>query len=158
MGISYYTYAGPFIKVHNPLIDSIEEYHSCVNHKCRNHKKEISTKYCGQCGKKTKTIKRSCRERIPFDGWNKIAPNLREVLSEYLPDEPIEYEYYISNIGEFGNLFDGQFQNIKIVTPEEIQECVKKFKTKFEKAIIRIKNVFGHKNVTVEWGVLTWCS
>lgn len=158
MSVDYNTYVGPYIKVHNPMKDSIEKYHTCTNKKCRNFEKEISSEYCSECGKKIKLTSRSCYKRIDFDEGEECEGRIAEALSEFKPDELKDHQFYIPNIGKIGLHLDANYTSVNPLEYQKPLMEVNHFQMSFSKPISRLKEVFGKNAVFIEWGVLVWQS
>lgn len=158
MSVDYNTYVGPYVKVHNPLKDFIEKYHTCTNKKCRNFEKEISSEYCSECGKKIGLLERLCRKRIDFDECDEFEGRIAEALPEFKPDELKDYQFYIPNIGKIGLHLDAKYTSVNPLENQKPLMEVNHFQMSFTKQIARIKKVFGKDAVTIEWGILVWQS
>jgi hypothetical protein len=157
MGIDYNVYVGPYIKVYNPLKDSVEKYHSCVNAKCSNHKEEVSSEYCCDCGKKIKLVERSCQIRIDFDSWDECDGDILEAMFGRSPDE--DYQFFIPNTGEIGlDLNVERETSVNEIDVGKPKMDINNFQLQFKKHINHIKKVFGNTNVSIQWGVLCWQS
>lgn len=158
MGVDYNAYVGPYIRVHNPPKDSTEKYYTCVNNKCGNHEKDVSSEYCSECGKKIELLEIPCKERIDFDVYEEFGDRLAESLSEYRPDEFEDYQFFVPNTGKIGNHVDCRDTSVKSFDLEKPKMEINHFTSAFKKEIARIKKVFGKDVVVIEWGVLVWQS
>lgn len=158
MGIDYKAYVGPYIKVYNPLKNSVGKYHTCVNPKCSNHKKEVSSEYCEKCGKKIGLLERDCQERIDFEYWDEFDGIIAEAIPEFKPDEIENYRFFIPNTGKIGLHLDAKYVSVNPIDCGKPIMDVNNFQLSFKKQIARIKKVFGKDAVTIEWGVLVWQS
>lgn len=158
MGVDYNAYVGPYIKVHNPLKDSVEKYYTCVNPRCKNYKEEISTEYCEKCGKKIRLVERAYQKRIDFNYWDLgFGGAITEAMFENRPDD--DYQFFIPNIGEIGLHLDvGYKVSINEIDVGKPGMDINNFQLQFKKRIDRIKKVFGKNAVTIQWGVLVWQS
>lgn len=152
MGIDYNTYVGPYLKVKNLPKTSTETYHTCVNKKCDNHKKDLYSQFCSSCGSKVEEMIRSCENTVfvePTDSFK---------LHEITFYDSENYDYFIPNDGKLGLWADGRTEleiPIKNNTPENELE---KFKSRFKKEISILHKEYGENLIEVKWGVLIWCS
>lgn len=157
MGINYNTFVGPYIEVYNPMKDTVEEYHTCPNKKCKNHGAYIGDGYCSKCGRSIERQTRPSKNKIEFDCYEELESNsLYEVLTEYKPDGKIDCQYFID--GSIGISMDGYHSNVSEISSESIVEQLDKINKKLKNDICKLQKVFGKDNVKIKWGVLTWCS
>jgi hypothetical protein len=160
MGVDYKVYVGPYIVVHNPPQDSMEEYHSCPNEKCSLHKISVSNGFCPKCGTTIGTLVRPCQKRIEFEWWEEFDGRLSEAFPEYKPDGGDDNQYFIPNMdNDVGIHLDAKYSGSEnVINTKTLTSDNKRFIDGKKKEIRKLKKVFGKNNVTVKWGVLCWQS
>ena len=157
MGVSYYTYVGPYVKVYNPEKASKKEYHSCPNHGCSNNKKPMSDAYCSKCGTKIERLTFYIQDRTRFDANSEFADGtLRDVYSDF---DDHNYMHFVDDgqrdlLHLLMNINNGDF--VSDLTDKNPATEVEEFKEIRRKEIARLKEVFGEENVSVRWGVINY--
>lgn len=159
MGVDITTYVGPYIEVYNPETPSTEEYYSCTNSKCKQHKRGLSSKFCPDCGKSVGIIKIPSKEKINI--WEfideKLEGTLQPVMTEYKPNK--NYEFLVPNeeILKRDTTFDAKQETYIVeIDSSQISEEAFKMCNKFRKEIDILKEKFGNDSVTIKWGVIGW--
>jgi hypothetical protein len=160
MSVDYTTYVGPYIQVHNPKRATTEEYHTCSNKSCRNHKAKMCEKFCAECGSAIKLVSFPCEASLDFDVYNEFEDKLAEALTEYKPKDLEDFHFFIGNKkGSPGISFDPKTDCYVRELPQlNIEKETGVFSTMFKKEIARLKEFFGADAVQIKWGVLDWAS
>lgn len=161
MGVDYNCYVGPYIQVHNPPVASTEEYHTCPNDLCRNHKRRLSQKFCELCGDEIKLVAFPCQAPKDFDLYGECNEKLYEAMTEYGKSGDLKDEMIIlSNVrGTPGFRFDPEESYFaKELTAASSAEQIAEFSRIFAPELDKIIATFGADNVKVKWGVLAWAS
>lgn len=161
MGIDYHIHVGPYIKVKETIVKQKEEFYSCINIFCKNHKKHIADKFCNECGKKIELFSHFIDSSIDFDVYEEFDEKFCEGFSEYKPNSLNGFRIFISNksdkLHESFNVKYDCFESS--YTGEEINKKLVLFCNKYSKEINKIESVFGgEQNVSIHWGVLSWIS
>ncbi len=156
MGVSYYTYVGPYIKVHNPPKPTTIGIQSCTNIKCKNYKQRSSDQFCSKCGTKIGVVNMPSSDRIHFDFYDEFNDKLAEIRTEYTYRG--DYQFFISNKKNLGGgrILNCNNEEELSVNETTITADVQKFKKDLKLEIDRMENVFGMSNVNILWGVITY--
>jgi len=160
MSIDYNTHVGPYIQVYNPKKPSTKEYHSCPDKKCFNYGSELSNKFCPNCGRAIILVTFPCTAATDFDIYEeKMDNDLSEIVTEWKPDGMESCMLFVSNRKGFGKSYDARSDcYVSECNETTVVADVQRFITTFGKQIVRLKEVFGEKNVQIKWGVIGWAS
>lgn len=158
MGVSYYTYVGPYIDIINTKQTIVETYRGCNMPSCKEFKFERTAKFCSHCGSKIVDIPKCVEKNVLLDYYEELNERLSEICGEYKPDQYEDHLLLISNCKEApGKRFNAFYDNgILPVDSNTIAKELKNFRTFHEKEIEYITNKFGKDNVKVIWGVIVW--
>lgn len=161
MSTDYTTFVGPHIKIHNPPVEGKKEYYTCVTLGCKQQFKQISSKFCAECGRPIQLHSFPDHKPKKFDFYGETDGALYGVIrGEYIPkDSPDKHcEFVISNklnaltfdpkTGDYFKAFDANY----------ITESTKAFEEFHKEHIAKLKAFFGEHAVTVQFGVLGWVS
>lgn len=161
MSVDYNTFVGPYIEVYNPKKDFVYEYYSCPKKGCKNHNKEISSKFCPECGKKIELTSRLSEKKIEFNMYEELDEDkLTEIMVEY-PKENSQKDflYFISNCRNLpGRTFDCNYTEIYEIAPDVPGMEINNFQLNCKEELAKLRKIFEDANVKVKWGVLIWCS
>lgn len=150
MSVSYNVFIGPYIKVYSPEIDTVEEYHTCPNVNCKNHKQDVAKGFCPKCGTRIERTTRIIEEQVSFDYYDELGGNFNEI-TDY--NNPSNYNrIFTSDIG-VETFFDSDFEEIPMNETNLLSD-INLLKTKYVKEISRIEEVFGKENVLILWGAI----
>ena len=154
MGVSYYVYIGPYIQAPNPEKVHPHEFHSCSNKACRNHTREMSSKFCDKCGTPIALLTVQSTKRIDFDVWEQCGDRLEDVYVSYLPPDKRDFAIFLPNQGKFGNRLEAHDSTVLELNETIMIDEVNRFEVYFQKDIARIAEVFGKSEV--KWGVVAY--
>lgn len=156
MGISYDGYLGPYIQAPNPEKSHSREFHSCPDKVCRNHKREMNSKFCDHCGMPIALITVQSMQRVDFDIWKECDDRLVDVRTYNLPPNKRDFAIFLPNQGKFGNRFEA-YEPVVLEFNETVMiDEVIRFYAYFQKDIARIVEVFG--KAEMKWGVVAYAS
>jgi len=160
MSVDYTVRIGPYILVHNPPKDGKEEYHTCVNNKCKNYKKAIADKFCSQCGVKIRLVSVPCQAPIDFDFYDEFNERLSPIMTQWKPKHLENYEILVSNEVSSSSVDFDPHQDFfeKELSQIDSSKEIADFLNKYEKEINRLREVIGADAVKTKWGVLSWAS
>lgn len=157
MGVSYYIYVGPYILVHNPPQPDKEEYHSCSNKKCKQHGQPLHAKFCSECGKEIKLLSFPNTKRVDlYDTITDLDDTLSEACTEYPPDNYEDHNFLIPNKKGNGEHFRAYDTTVINLDPDAVSEQCHKFSHDYDKELRVLRNLFGEKNVMLDFGVIAY--
>lgn len=153
MSVDYHVYFGPVIVCKN----TIQNKEVLVN-ECPECKKQISSKYCSDCGSEViETIRNSEVKKV--DHWNVTELCDCNILFIYDDDNA---DFYISNVTKkqpsiilFNPIYDDVNEAISNQSLD-IAEEITKFALEFSKEIAILQEAYGRENVTISWRLINW--
>jgi len=154
MSVSYNTYIGPYIEVHNPPRDIKHTYYSCVNNLCNNYKKPNSDAFCSKCGGTICKFTIPIKASIKFDIAEEFNDRLAEINLEY--PSPELFHYYISNKNGIGAGITIGYDTVTPIYEKMIFNKTQEMEKKFANEITRLREVFGKDKVSIKWGVICY--
>lgn len=132
MSVDTNMYVGPAIIFDNEERDVVNKISSCACVDCNNHLKNISTKYCSECGTEITAMERTDRERInlselvdSYENECEIRDSLQlDILGEYRTDECITILNYETEL--FSRPEDDKYVSLDTLMQSGCMETVKK--------------------------------
>lgn len=163
MGVSYYTYLGPYIEARNSQEDVIKQRRSCTNVKCKrrgDHIYDQAVKFCDQCGTAIGDV--TYKEAAPkVSAWEIAEENKLSVMStEYVNEVPKGTDIFVGNIRSDGRKFSQNARESRMVevTAQLIVDETVAFIKQYETGIAALKAAYGEANVSVKWGLVQYAN
>lgn len=160
MGVSYNVYIGPYIKCINAKMETFEERVWCP--RCHI---DIKSQFCPRCGIAQETYEKPITDWVVDDG--KVYDAFATAGLEYydtlcileIDGSEKEEVFYTSNVkGSPGLGFDPKQEFGIIIEEVDPVEDKAKMLESCQKAIVVLKGLYGEDNVSVEWGVVSYCN
>ncbi len=156
MSIDYSVHVGPYIVVHNPPVETTEEYHSCPTKGCPNHKRHMSEKFCPACGSGIRVVQFPTKAPKDFDVYKEFDSRLCEAFCDGGPEDLKDAMVFLSDEKGHDVVFDPTNELVDIdLRAVNMPESLDRFQEAFAKEIQRLKEVFGEQAVELRWGVIS---
>lgn len=164
MSVSLHQILGPYMEIKSVLVNYLQEYPSCSNKSCKDHKKNLSGSFCPTCGNVVRLQSFPNKKRPT---WNDVINNVKDVnIEDDLTLTPSSYgskEKYIlipnKKFLDRDIRVDGSYNDIGVeINPNIIGEEKAMFIVTFQIAIDSAISIFGKENIKIKWGLVGYWS
>lgn len=163
MSVSQGIYIGPYMVVKNKDTVSTFSKRVCVNTTCQKTGKEVTSKFCPECGQESESKKFSMPKSVsvsehfddmhddfyfPHNGGSDIYKDKQILMPNTREGRPQSFRSMAECVGEVS--LD--------LTKEELQEEYDWFEHTYSEQLMMIRNSFGSDNCKVGWGIVIYYS
>jgi hypothetical protein len=168
MGVTHFTYCGPYVECKVGKTTSTFPKSRCSNPACKQHTRESEDQpdqFCGQCGSpfETVAVEREVETVDPYELQEKFGGVLWQPFGRF-KDDLSEHSLHIwvgtkededkDDQGNRSLVSDDEEESLREIQVADIGSELKQFHRTYAEELNRLRTVYGRANVTVKWGLV----